>query len=311
MKVLFTYDYGKEKMDHIESLGCEIILRNEKGLVYDEGMAGAEVLVCYNPFDTLDLEKLGDLKLILLSSIGVDQVPRQHVSERGIILTNNKGGYSVPIGEWVVLKVLEMAKNSRLLERQQRELKWKMDTNVIEIFGMKVAFLGTGTLAVESAKRLQGFGLHITGYNTSGTDARYFDKCRKLSGFITDASEYDIVVSTLPSTEHTRHFISDKALGAMKQGCMLVNVSRGDIIDERALIDHSAKFRGIALDVFESEPLSEYSPLWKLENVYISPHNSWISQMRNERRFETIYENLKRYMAGQELINIVDLKKGY
>jgi phosphoglycerate dehydrogenase-like enzyme len=99
----------------------------------------------------------------------------------------------------------------------------------------------------------------------------------------------------------------------MRQGTVLVNVARGNIIDEEILIKNlkNRKLRGAALDVFEEEPLSENSPLWNLDNIIITPHNSWISEMRNIRRWNVIYENLKRYISGEELINKVNLEKGY
>jgi phosphoglycerate dehydrogenase-like enzyme len=99
----------------------------------------------------------------------------------------------------------------------------------------------------------------------------------------------------------------------MKNGVYLINVARGSIIDEKSLIKNirQGKIAGAALDVVESEPLKVDNPLWEMENVIVTPHNSWISEMRNDRRFNLIYENLKRYKDNEKLINLVDLNKGY
>lgn len=107
--------------------------------------------------------------------------------------------------------------------------------------------------------------------------------------------------------------MDENALSQLKNGASLINISRGSIIKETALIDalKNGKLRGAALDVFEEEPLSSDSPLWDLDNIIITPHNSWISEMRNERRYNIIYKNLKNYINGEKLINIVDIEKGY
>jgi phosphoglycerate dehydrogenase-like enzyme len=99
----------------------------------------------------------------------------------------------------------------------------------------------------------------------------------------------------------------------MKENTVLVNIARGSIIDEKAMIENlkSGRLKGAALDVFNEEPLPLDNLLWNMENVIITPHNSWMSEQRNERRFSIIYENLKRYGEGRELLNIVDIDKGY
>jgi len=313
IKVLFTYDYGKEKMDSVRKLGYDLKYVHEKKIANREDVEDIEILVCYDPFKKFDISKLENLKWIQLSSIGIDQVPLDYVKEKGIILTNNKGGYSIPMGEWIILKILEIYKDSKYFYNNQKEKKWKYNTNLLELYGKTVGFLGTGTISTEAAKRLKGFGVDILGLNTNGRDIKYFDKCYPISKIDNFLSICDIVVCAIPYTDKTHHLMNEKRLNQMKEGSVLINVSRGSIIDEKALIDviKDGKFLGVALDVFEKEPLPESSPLWEFENVFITPHNSWISEMRNERRFNLIYENLKRYKDNKELLNVVNLEKGY
>lgn len=313
VKVLFTYDYGKDNMSRVKALGYDIMLANEKDVSFSEVMKDIEVMVCYNPFNTLDISLMKGLRWIQLSSIGIDQLPIQHVKSDNIIVTNNKGGYSVPMGEWVVMKILELLKNSFGLYRNQINKFWKMDTSILELCGKTVGFIGTGSIAMESAKRLQGFEVRIFGLNTTGKEVSYFDKCFPMEDLDSMLPECDIVVITIPSTKETYNLFNEERFKRFKQHAFLINVARGNIIHERALINNlsSGKIAGAALDVFEEEPLSKDSLLWNFDNVIITPHNSWISEMRNIRRWNVICDNLKRYISGKDLINKVNLEKGY
>ncbi len=313
MKVLLTYNYGDEALETIDSLGYDIILKEEKGLTYTDELEDVEVLVCYNPFDTLDISQMKSLKWIQLSSIGIDQLPKEQLKNRDIIVTNNQGGYSKPMGEWIVLSILEIFKNKKAIYKNQEKKKWKMYKNLLELVDKKVLFLGTGTIAKEGAKRLKGFECEIHGVNTSGHAAEYFDKVYKTEKVDDIISEYDVVISTLPKIEATYHFIDKALIDLMKDNAILINVSRGEIIDEKALIEalNKGKFLGVSLDVFTNEPLDESSALWGFEKVYISSHNSWISEKRNERRLSTILKNMKLYSENKPLINQKKVTKGY
>lgn len=313
MKVLFTYNYGQEKMNAIKELGYDLIFVDESEVSNSEDISDIDALVCYNPFEHLDIAQLKQLKWIQLSSIGIDQVPKQIVREHGIVVTNNRSGYSIPMGEWIVMKMLELLKNSKKLYHKQSERIWKMDTSILELYNKTVCFVGTGSIAVEAAKRLQGFDVNIIGINTSGQKVEYFNSCYKMAELNQVLSQSDVVVLSIPSTKETHHLINENTLRFFKKGACLINISRGNVIKEAALVEalHEGNLRGAALDVFEEEPLCPDSILWGLDNIIITPHNSWISEMRNERRYDIIYNNLKRYIAGEKLMNVVDIEKGY
>ena len=127
------------------------------------------------------------------------------------------------------------------------------------------------------------------------------------------APKLDILVIAAPYTKETHHLVNEKVFKSMKDGTYLVNIARGSIIDELALIENlqNGKVRKAALDVFEKEPLPENNPLWSMDNVLISPHNSWASEMNFRRRYEIAYGNMKRYINNEELVNVVDVEKGY
>lgn len=313
IKALFTYDYGQENMTKVKSLGYDIITINEKNAVYSELLKDVEVLVCYNPFETLDISKMKMLKWIQLSSAGIDQLPLDYIKNSNITITNNRGGYSVPMGEWIVLKILELLKHSHRLYENQKNKLWKMDSTILELCGKTIGFIGTGSIAKEAAKRLSGFDVKILGLNTAGSQVQYFDECYGLKDINEMLSASDIVVVTIPYTRETHHLIDDEKFRCMKKGVCIVNVARGSIINEKDLIKniHEGKIYGAALDVVEDEPLHPGSPLWNLENVIITPHNSWVSEMRNIRRFNMIYDNIERYMKNEKLVNIIDMNKGY
>lgn len=313
IKALFTYDYGEEKMNQVRQLGYDVVLRPERDLVCDEGIRDTEVLVCYSPFQTLDISQLEALKWIQLSSIGIDQVPVEKAKAMNLLIANNRGGYSVPMGEWIVHKILEIYKQGRYFTQMQQLKRWKLTTDIYELKDKRIGFIGTGTIAQEAAKRLKGFEPRLLGFNTSGRHVQPFDECFSVRLLDHWMNRFDILVLAVPSTESTQKIINRSRLRKMKDSAVIINVSRGSVLDESALAEllGEGKFMGVALDVFEQEPLPLESPLWNNERVYVTPHNSWVSEMRNERRFDIILENLKRYAEKRSLLNLVDLDRGY
>lgn len=313
MKALFTYDYGNECMDIIKGMGIDAVYFDEKKIDEYKDVEDVEVLICFNPFGKIDLRDFKSLKLILLSSIGFDQIPKDVVDELDITVCNNKGGYSIPMGEWIVMKLLEMVKHSKKLYENQQNRHWHMDTGLLEIYEKKVVFLGTGTIAQEAAKRLSGFGVEIVGMNTSGHEVEHFDTCYPLNEAEKRVQGAVAVVVALPLTKETKGIVDHKILDNMEKDSVLINIARGEVIDEPYLIEvlKNHRIKAAALDVFYEEPLPENHPMWDLDNVVITCHNSWISERRNSRRFDLIHKNLQRYMKEEPLLNKVNILKGY
>lgn len=313
MKVLFTYNYGQEAMEQVRQLGFDAEFHDEKDIENYGDYSDIEVLICYNPFKKINLKEFRSLKYILLSSIGFDQLPKEDVKRMNITVCNNKGGYSIPMGEWIVMKVLEMVKHSKSMYKTQQSRHWHMDTTITELYKKKILFLGTGTIATEAAKRLQGFDMDIIGLNTMGTETEYFDTCYPISTANEQIKTADAVVIALPLTPKTKGLFGKEQIDSLQKHAVLVNIARGEIIDEAYLIDALKKnsFQAAALDVFHQEPLPEDHPLWTMENVVVTCHNSWISEQRNQRRFDTIYKNLSALSENKQLLNVIDLLKGY
>jgi phosphoglycerate dehydrogenase-like enzyme len=314
MKLLMTYDYGPQAIAEIRALGHEVLTIKENELESTRhDLSDIEVLVCYNPFKNLDLDAMSALRYILLSSIGIDQLPAEHVLARNLVVTNNRGGYSKPMGEWIVWNLLSAFKNSDWFYNHQRKKEWKITTDVLELVGKTIGFLGTGTIAQEAAKRLSGFEVQCLGLNTHGHPHEAFDRVYSAGDKLLLAARCDAVVIALPQTANTEHFVDQTFLEHMKPDAVLINISRGAVLDESALLEalDQGRFRSVHLDVFDQEPLPEEHPFWEVDRVHITPHNSWISEQRNNRRFDLILENLRRLADGRQLLNVVDVRRGY
>lgn len=311
MKVLLTERYSEEQINKIENLGYKVIYKRGKNLKLDETIEDIDILVCYNPFNLIDISKLHKLKFIQLTSVGIDQVPKDIIVNKNITLCNNKGAYSIPMAEYIVMYILNIYKNTNNIYKNKDDKVWHTDYSLEELTNKKIGFLGTGTIAQNAAKRLRGFDVQIYGVNTNGRSIDLFDKCFSIDNMDLIFKECDVVVSTIPSTKDTVGIIDNNKFEIMKKDSIFINVGRGNIVKEKDLVKHIDKFKGVALDVFETEPLPIESELWNFDNVIITSHNSWISNNNNERTFDVIYKNLSRYKDNKQLNNIVDIKKGY
>lgn len=311
MKVLFTVKYDEEKINMVKDLGYEVIYKSEKIIENTEEINTADVLVTYDSFSRLDINQMKNLKYIQTTSVGIDQLPKQEIVERQIIVSNNRGGYSIPIGEWIVKSILDIYKNTVSFYKNQKNKVWKPDFTTKEVSGIRVGFLGTGTIAMEAAKRLKAFDVEVWGVNTKGSIREYFDKCFSTSDLDEIFKLCDVVVASMPSTKETIGLVNKDKFELMKEGSVFINIGRGDLINQDDLIDCIGKFRGVALDVFEEEPLSEDNKLWDFDNVIVTPHNSWWSDKNPDRVFDLVYNNLKKFINNDNLKNVVDLKRGY
>ncbi len=311
MKVLFTAKYGENKIQRVRDLGYDVILYKENGIINNDEINECEVMVTYNPFNTLDIKQMTNLKYIQTTSVGIDQIPKEYVQDNNIIIANNKGGYSIPMAEWIVMYILQIYKNSFSLYEQQKNKQWAMNSKITELTNRKIGFIGTGTICSEAAKRLKPFGVEIWGVNTNGRYIEHFDKCFSTFDMDEVFKNCDVVVSAMPSTEETKGMINSSKFELMKDQSIFINVGRGSLVNQKDLEKHITKFRGVALDVFESEPLNTESKLWDYKNIIITPHNSWYSDKNGDRTFEMIYENLKNYINNKPIRNQVNIKKGY
>ncbi len=268
-------------------------------------------------FDLDDKEPMAEAlrlatRLKWLNSIyaGVEAMPLDLLRERGVILTNGVGINAITIAEYVVMAMLTVAKGYREVVRAQDRHEWLMDSpGKVELLGSRALILGYGAIGKNVEQRLAGFGVEVVKVRRSGGDGALGpDEWRGQLG------SFDWVILAVPATPETEHMIGAAELAAMKPGATLINVARGSVVDQDALITALEAGRpGQAfLDVTTPEPLPSSHALWTLPNAHISMHLSGRAQTRMfERSAARFLENLGRFHRGEPLQPQVDLSLGY
>ena len=260
---------------------------------------------------TGDIATQGE-RLKWLSTIyaGLDALPLDTLRARGVTLTNGAGINAVAVAEYAVLGMLAAAKRFDEVVRLADRHQWTTDApGRIELDGTSALILGYGTIGRLIGERLAGFGVAVAGVTRSGRDDTLTpDAWRPRLG------EMDWVILAAPSTDETRAMIGADELAAMKRSAWLINVARGDMIDQGALIAalEAHRIAGAFLDPTDPEPLPPDHPLWRAPNAILSMHLSGRSQTRMFQRAARLFlDNLAAFRAGRPLRNTVDLDAGY
>ncbi len=230
-----------------------------------------------------------------------------------VMITSASGVHVGPLAEFCLLGLLAFTKDLPRLRADQQAHHWD-HYPVAELRGGTLLILGLGAIGTEVARLTKAFGMHTIGINRRGvSDSPHVDEVYS-SGDLRDVlPRAEAVVVTLPLTDETRGMLDAQAIARVKPGAILVNAGRGGVIDEPALVQALREHRlgGAALEVFATEPLPTDSPLWDLPGVLISPHTAALSVHENERIDELFIENLRRYLAGEELRSRVDTRLFY
>lgn len=298
MKLLLTgaIQWPQERIDILKSLGHQVLyIQDERIPLSQHGIdvTSIEGVVCNGLFLYNDISEFQKLSYIQLTSAGYDRVPLDYIKEHHIELFNAKGVYSIPMAEFAVLGVLQLYKQAKFFFKNQQNKVWEKCRNIIELYGKKVAVVGCGNVGQECAKRFKAFGCQTIGVDLYPYESRDFDDMFGLDKLDTVLPDCDIVVLTLPLTDATKHLFDDARLRLLKSDAVLVNISRGAVINTEALIRMLPNIGGAVLDVFENEPLRQESLLWNFENVIITPHNSFVGEGNSERLWNIILRNLK------------------
>ena len=246
-----------------------------------------------------------NLRWLHTFSAGVDSPVFAEFVRRGARLTNSSGSSSRPIAQTVALMILALSRDMPAWLRAQQRHEWQPHTGV-EVEGANLAVIGMGPIGEETARLGQAFGMNVIGCRrtVSGSEpceTRTFDALPELLAWA------DYVVLALPLTDDTAGLIGADQLASMKPTARLINVGRGGLVDEPALIDalQSGRLGGAGLDVFAVEPLPSDSPLWDMPNVIVTPHNSGSTELANERAVEIFVDNLGRLVRDESLRNEV------
>ena len=257
-----------------------------------------------------------NLKWLQLNSAGSDAYIKEGILTDEVLLTNATGAYGLAISEHTIGILLQLFKKLHIYRKNQKLHLWKDEGQVKSIYNSKILIIGLGNIGEEFAKRIKAFGAYTIGVRRTNTEKPDFidelhlmDKIDKLLPTV------DVVVLTVPGTKETYKMFSKEKLKLMKNGAVLINVGRGNVVDTDALCDfvESGHLLGAGLDVVDSEPLPENHRIWDIDNIIITPHISGGFHIPEtlEKIVQISAKNLENFINGEKLMNIVDFTTGY
>lgn len=337
ISILATIDLSEEAREHVggtaKKVNLTVIPPSKPEDIPQEVWQETDVLITRSFLP--DPELVPNLRWVQFFSAGIDpHLDHPLFKEKGVIATSMSGAIAWQIGEYVLMTLLAFGQKLPKLIRNQRDKHWSTGSEKwqnlmpLELRDSTVGIIGYGSIGRQVARLLVPFGATVLaakkdvmhpedqGYIRDGMGdphGDFFDRLYPPEALQSLLSECDFVVLTLPLTEGTHHIIDEGAFNAMKPSAYLVNVGRGELIDQGALVTalRTKQIAGAALDVFEEEPLPQNSPLWEMENVIITPHISGLSKHLEEEMVTLFVENLNRYLSELPLYNRIDLNKGY
>jgi phosphoglycerate dehydrogenase-like enzyme len=261
------------------------------------------------------------LRWIHSPAAGVHQLMFPELVNSDVILTNGREVHGPVVAEHVIALIFALAKGLPFAVRFQlqhtwaQELLWTGAGRPRQLAGATLGLVGLGSIGREVAKSATALGMNVIAVREHSQRAnpegiRQVFASHQMEDFL---SRSDYVVLAAPVTSATRGLINAERISKMKSSAFLINVGRGSLIDEAALIIalREKRIAGAALDVFEREPLPADSPLWDLENVLITPHTAGLSEKTWDRQYELFSENLRRYLHKEPLLDLVDKRQGY
>ena len=267
-----------------------------------------------------------------MHSAGVDSLLDKPVWHSQVIVTNLSGVHAGPMSEHALAMMLAFRWRLAKMWRFQTQAKWPKGRWDIfaapELRGSTLGLIGYGAIGRELARQAQALGMRVLALNRSGQRRRYTgfsepglgdpaavipDKIYPTDELLEMLPRCDYLVVLAPLTPDTHHLLGAQAFASMQASAFFFNLGRGALVDEAALVDalRLGQIAGAGLDVFEQEPLPAESPLWHLENVLISPHVAGFTFKYDDRASDLFAENLRRYLAGEPLLNLVKRERGY
>jgi phosphoglycerate dehydrogenase-like enzyme len=296
----------------VEPVAAAVSSRGDGGAATEaaiQAMRGAEVYLGAG-FPRELLQAAGPtLRWVHTTTAGVASLLYPEMLASPVVLTNSAGIHAAPMADTVLAMILYFARGLDLAVQAQAHRSWAderfsdLHSPVREVAGSQLVLLGFGGIGRDVQARVQPLGLQVTALRSDSTRAQ-------LEQALTGA---DYFVLAAPETARTRQLIGRTELALLQPSCVLINVARGSLVDEAALMEalRAGRLRGAGLDVFAHEPLPADSPLWHLPNVLITPHVSAVTRCFWERQLELILDNLARYQQGTPLRNIVNKTSGY
>lgn len=297
--------------------GCQVVRFDDDGGL-DGDASDADVLLrWWNPapvFRAL-LAAAPRLRWVHTPSAGVDHLLIPELVAGDMVLTNAAGVHAIPIAEFVLMTMLAHVKRTAELLALRPDDAWEHERRMQlgELFERTVVIVGLGSIGAEVARRAAAFGMRVLGSRRRPRPTPHVDLVVGEDGWRALLPEADFVVLAAPLTERTRGMLDADAFARMKPDAYLINVARGPIVDTDALIAalHAGRIAGAAIDTPPVEPLPPDHPLWRAPGAWVTPHISYSSPRGRARLVDMFVENLRRFQAGEPLVNVVDKHAGY
>jgi glyoxylate/hydroxypyruvate reductase A len=273
-----------------------------------ERLPEAEILFAWEfPMDLLPLATR--LRWFQVMGAGLERLAGAGVPE-GVVVTNMKGIFGTAMAEYALAHMLAHTQSLRRVYEQQTEQRWEQFEPAL-LSGQTAGVIGLGSIGREIARRCAAFGMRVIGVNRSGAPVAEVERTYPASEIDQFLPECDFLITVIPHTGESAGLLNAERLALLKPGCFYVNVGRGTVVDLVALRAtlESGQLAGAALDVFPTEPLPPSDPIWTAPNVTITPHISGVN--RPEDVSSIFSDNLRRYLAGDALVNVADLTRGY
>ena len=326
VKVLVTIPIGEELLGKIREVSPRVEVAEAVGLGSSEHGEGifdkesdsllkeAEVIYGFG-LPTYVFARTPRLKWVQVTSAGVDGFLTDEMRASSVVFTTVSGIHATPIGEFVLQLMLMFSKQAPLCFQLKQQKQWQR-LGVTVLRSKTVGIVGLGHIGKEVARLAKAFGMRVMATERSvrrPKSARYVDALLPPAELPKLLSESDYVVICVPLTAETKGLIGDRELRLMKPSAYIINVARGKVIDEDALVRalEEKRIAGAGLDVFSTEPLPPESRLWDLDNVILSPHISGSMEDYFERATAVFCRNLRNYIDGRKLVNVVGKERGY
>lgn len=308
-KILFVIDVDEKTKEKIQTLDAEISFMDKKD-VTPEVINQVDAVVGNLPVNLLNQSQ--SLKWVHLESAGAD---RYTTLNSNIMLTNSTGAYGKAIAEHMIASVFYFYKKIREYAKNQVQHQWNNLGKVDCVQEATVLVLGYGDIGQEFARIMKAMGCTILAVKRTMSDVPYADEVFTIDQIKEALPKADIIAMSLPATDATKNLMNEELLRLCKKKAVLINVGRGSTLDTDALIRvlDEGWFKGVSLDVTNPEPLPINHPLWRYENVLITPHISgnYNMQATYDKVIEIALKNIEHYIHDETLLNEVDRKTGY
>jgi len=316
IRIVSTDDLSAKEQEMIRSVSKNIdlqVIQDPKSPSLEE----AEVVI--GNVDASILQRAKKLKWVQVLHAGVENMPKEMIAHP-LVLTNMQRIFAPVIAESAIALLLSLTRGLvqfAIPNLQQKKWVGRPPDNIKldDLYNKTIGIVGMGGIGSETARRLHyGFNMRVL-----ATDAKpmhkpdFVEELHDPSWFMEMVPKVDVLMSAAPLTKQTREMFNEEVFSKMKPNSYFINVSRGGLVKQDALIDalKSNKIRGAGLDVVAPEPLPSDNPLWTCPNLIITGHNSTVADSRYERMFGLLMENVRRYSLGLPLMNVVDKEKGY